>query len=51
MKRANRFQSVFPYFAASTHYSVEKGQHMSQLNKHCKLSFNALIESGLKNGS
>ena len=47
--RVNRFQSVSPDFAASTHYSVFfffffKGQHRSQFNKHCKLS---LIESGL----
>ena len=36
IKRANRFQSVFPDFAASTYYAVKKGQHLSQFNKHCK---------------
>ena len=35
VKRANRFQSVFPDFAASTYYSVKK-EHLSQFNKHCK---------------
>ena len=38
-------KQVLVCLAASTYYSVMKGQHMSQFNKHYKLSFNALIES------
>ena len=38
----------FPDFAASTYYFVKKGQLTHEpINKHYKLSFGALIESGL----